>query len=31
MKAGFEMVEASPHKSFGQDLTAEVWELSLNG
>ncbi|UCH21497.1 MAG: MarR family transcriptional regulator [Deltaproteobacteria bacterium] len=29
-KAGFELVEESPHKSFGHDLTAEFWELSLH-
>ena len=30
-KAGFEMVSESPHKSFGQDLVAEFWELPLGG
>jgi DNA-binding MarR family transcriptional regulator/GNAT superfamily N-acetyltransferase len=30
-KAGFEIVEEEPHKSFGQNLTAEVWDLSLGG
>ena len=25
MKAGFELVSQSPHKSFGQDLIAEFW------
>jgi ribosomal protein S18 acetylase RimI-like enzyme len=30
IKAGFRRVEESPHRSFGQDLTAEFWELSLN-
>lgn len=29
-KAGFEMVSDSPHKSFGQDLVAEFWELPLD-
>ena len=28
-KAGFESVEESPHRSFGHDLVAEFWELSL--
>ena len=31
MKAGFKMVSQSPHQSFGQKLTAEIWELSLGG
>jgi len=30
-KSGFEMVSESPHKSFGQDLVAEFWELPLAG
>jgi DNA-binding MarR family transcriptional regulator/ribosomal protein S18 acetylase RimI-like enzyme len=30
-KAGFEMVSESPHKSFGQELVAEFWELPLDG
>jgi len=30
MKAGFKMVLESPHQSFGQNLTAEIWELSLD-
>jgi DNA-binding MarR family transcriptional regulator/GNAT superfamily N-acetyltransferase len=30
-KAGFDLVEESPHKSFGHDLIAEIWELSLHG
>ena len=30
-KAGFERVSESPHKSFGQDLIAEFWELTLGG
>jgi len=28
-KMGFEKVSESPHKSFGQDLIAEIWELPL--
>jgi DNA-binding MarR family transcriptional regulator/N-acetylglutamate synthase-like GNAT family acetyltransferase len=28
-KKGFEKVSQSPHKSFGQDLIAEIWELLL--
>ena len=31
MKAGFELVSQSPHKSFGQDLIAEFWEMPLSG
>jgi hypothetical protein len=27
--AGFRMVEAQPHHSFGQDLIGENWELVL--
>ena len=30
-KVGFCLVEKSPHRSFGQDLIAEVWELPLKG
>ncbi len=30
-KAGFERVSVSSHKSFGQDLIAEFWELPLRG
>jgi DNA-binding MarR family transcriptional regulator/N-acetylglutamate synthase-like GNAT family acetyltransferase len=30
VKSGFKMVSESPHKSFGQDLTAEFWELPLS-
>jgi DNA-binding MarR family transcriptional regulator/ribosomal protein S18 acetylase RimI-like enzyme len=30
-KKGFEKVSESPHKSFGQDLIAEFWELRLGG
>ncbi len=30
-KKGFEKVSESPHKSFGQDLIAEIWELPLVG
>ena len=29
-KAGFKIVEEKPHKSFGHDLVAEIWELPLN-
>ncbi len=29
LKYGFELVEEEPHRSFGHDLTAEVWELQL--
>jgi DNA-binding MarR family transcriptional regulator/GNAT superfamily N-acetyltransferase len=28
-QAGFRLVNEQPHKSFGQDLVAETWELSL--
>ena len=27
--AGFRLVEATPHHSFGHDLVAEIWELNL--
>ena len=27
--AGFELTEQEPHRSFGQDLVAETWELQL--
>ena len=30
-KLGFELVEESPHKSFGHDLIADFWELPLKG
>ena len=28
-KAGFRLINAQPHKSFGQALVAETWELNL--
>jgi DNA-binding MarR family transcriptional regulator/N-acetylglutamate synthase-like GNAT family acetyltransferase len=28
-KSGFQMVDAQPHHSFGQDLVGETWELVL--
>ena len=28
-ESGFRMVDAQPHRSFGQDLVAETWELEL--
>jgi DNA-binding MarR family transcriptional regulator/GNAT superfamily N-acetyltransferase len=28
-KAGFALVEEKPHRSFGHDLVAEIWELPL--
>ncbi len=28
-KAGFQLVEAEPHHSFGHDLVGETWELKL--
>ncbi|GLS16353.1 bifunctional helix-turn-helix transcriptional regulator/GNAT family N-acetyltransferase [Hydrogenophaga electricum] len=27
--AGFQLVESSPHRSFGKDLVSEVWERAL--
>lgn len=30
-KAGFERVSQSAHKSFGQELIAEIWEMPLGG
>jgi DNA-binding MarR family transcriptional regulator/N-acetylglutamate synthase-like GNAT family acetyltransferase len=29
VKAGFELVESEPHRSFGKDLVGENWELKL--
>jgi DNA-binding MarR family transcriptional regulator/N-acetylglutamate synthase-like GNAT family acetyltransferase len=29
MKMGFKVIEEKPHKSFGQDLVAQVWEMPL--
>ena len=28
-RAGFTLVKAEPHRSFGQDLVGENWELEL--
>ena len=28
-KAGFRLIHAEPHKSFGRDLVGETWELTL--
>jgi DNA-binding MarR family transcriptional regulator/GNAT superfamily N-acetyltransferase len=28
-KAGFQLVESEPHRSFGHDLVSETWELTL--
>jgi len=28
-QSGFRLVEAEPHRSFGQDLTAETWQMEL--
>lgn len=29
VKSGFQLVEEKPHKSFGHDLVAQIWELPL--
>lgn len=29
VKAGFQLIEAEPHHSFGHDLVGETWELTL--
>jgi len=29
VKAGFQLVLAEPHHSFGHDLVGETWELTL--
>ncbi len=29
VKTGYKVVEEKPHNSFGHDLIAEVWELTL--
>jgi DNA-binding MarR family transcriptional regulator/ribosomal protein S18 acetylase RimI-like enzyme len=28
-KAGFQLIESEPHRSFGHDLVGETWELTL--
>ena len=28
-RAGFTLVKSEPHRSFGQDLVGEIWELEL--
>ena len=30
-KAGYRLIASEPHRSFGQDLVGETWELSLRG
>jgi DNA-binding MarR family transcriptional regulator/GNAT superfamily N-acetyltransferase len=29
-RAGFRLVESTPHRSFGQELVGEMWELALD-